>query len=58
MESNVVEIADNDSEDDITDCWLKVDGFYLFDSDRMTILDDEAWLNDNHKMCSQLLIKK
>ena len=54
-------VIDDDSNQlvnsQMQDRWLIVDQLYLYTSDRVVLLNNKEWLNDNHMTCAQKLIK-
>ena len=60
-EGHHVIVIDDDSNQlvnsQMQDRWLIVDQLYLYTSDRVVLLNNKEWLNDNHMTCAQKLIK-
>ena len=56
---DVVLVTDGEAKSsDTPKCWIKINTFYLFESDRETLQDSNQWLNDNHMLCAQLLLRR
>ena len=56
---DVVLVADGKPESSNTPkCWVKINTFYLFESDRESLQDSNQWLNDNHMLCAQRLLQR
>ena len=54
-----VDVTLPDNEDDSqADYWLKIGNYYLHKSDKEILEDKSKWLNDNHILCAQVLLKK